>query len=135
MGLGLHFIEGEGPKFDKPVQTAEDIHRLPIPDPETDLRYVPDTVRLIQSHLQGSVPLIGFSGSPWTLATYMIEGGSSREFRKAKAMMYDQPDLMHELLGKLADAVATYLERPDRRRCRCRHGVRYLGRRVDQRAI
>ncbi len=109
MGLGLHFIEGEGPKFERPVRSAEDIHRLPIPDPETDLRYVPDTVRLIQSHLQGSVPLIGFSGSPWTLATYMIEGGSSREFRKTKGLMYDQPELMHELLGKLADAVAVYL--------------------------
>ncbi|WP_045224536.1 uroporphyrinogen decarboxylase [Methyloterricola oryzae] len=109
MGLGLHFIEGEGPKFERPVRNAEDIHRLPIPDPETDLRYVPDTVRLIQSHLRGSVPLIGFSGSPWTLATYMIEGGSSREFRKAKGLMYDQPELMHALLGKLADAVAVYL--------------------------
>jgi uroporphyrinogen decarboxylase len=109
MGLGLHFIEGEGPKFERPVRSAEDIHRLPIPDPETELRYVPDTVRLIQSHLQGAVPLIGFSGSPWTLATYMIEGGSSREFRKAKGLMYDQPELMHALLGKLADAVAVYL--------------------------
>ncbi|MBS1212279.1 MAG: hemE [Proteobacteria bacterium] len=109
MGLGLHFVEGEGPKFEKPIRTAEDIHRLAVPDPETDLRYVPDAVRLIKSTLQGRAPLIGFSGSPWTLATYMIEGGSSREFRKAKGLMYDQPALMHELLGKLADAVASYL--------------------------
>jgi uroporphyrinogen decarboxylase len=109
MGLGLHFIEGEGPKFRNPIRSAADIHNLPIPDPETDLRYVPDTVRLIQRRLQGKVPLIGFSGSPWTLASYMVEGASSREFRKVKGLMYDQPTLLHELLGRLADSVAAYL--------------------------
>jgi uroporphyrinogen decarboxylase len=109
MGLGLHFIEGEGPKFSDPIRNAEDIRRLPIPDPEVDLRYVPDAVRLIQRHLQGTVPLLGFSGSPWTLATYMVEGASSREFRKVKGLMYDQPALLHELLGKLADSIAAYL--------------------------
>ncbi len=109
MGLGLHFIEGEGPRFSHPVRTEEDIRRLAVPDPEERLRYVPDAVRLIQRELQGRVPLIGFSGSPWTLATYMVEGGSSRDFRKIKAMLYDRPDLVHELLGKLADAVAVYL--------------------------
>ena len=109
MGLGLYFVEGEGPKFERPIRTVQDIQHLPIPDPETELRYVPDAVRLIQQNLQGRVPLIGFSGSPWTLATYMIEGGSSRDFRKAKAMLYDEPELLHRLLGKLADAVAAYL--------------------------
>jgi len=109
MGLGLHFIEGEGPRFRNPIQSAADIRKLPIPDPEVDLRYVPDTVRLIQRRLQGRVPLIGFSGSPWTLASYMVEGASSREFRKIKGLMYDQPALLHELLGKLADSVAAYL--------------------------
>ncbi len=109
MGLGLHFVEGEGPRFDHPVRTEEDIRRLAVPDPEDRLRYVPETVRLIQRELQGRVPLIGFSGSPWTLATYMVEGGGSRDFRKVKAMLYNRPDLLHELLGKLADAVAAYL--------------------------
>jgi uroporphyrinogen decarboxylase len=109
MGLGLHFIEGEGPKFERPLRSPEDIRKLSVPDPEDKLRYVPDAVRLIQQNLQGRAPLIGFSGSPWTLATYMVEGGSSREFRKVKALLYDQPALLHELLGKLADAVAAYL--------------------------
>lgn len=109
MGLGLYFVEGEGPKFRNPIQNADDIRQLPIPDPESELRYVPETVRLIKHHLQGRVPLIGFSGSPWTLATYMLEGGSSREFRKAKGLLYEQPGLLHELLGKLSDAVAAYL--------------------------
>jgi uroporphyrinogen decarboxylase len=109
MGLGLHFIEGEGPKFSHPLRTAEDIRKLGVPDPEDKLRYVTDAIRLIRQGLGGRVPLIGFAGSPWTLATYMVEGGSSREFRKVKTLMHDQPALMHELLGKLADAVAAYL--------------------------
>ncbi|MDO9168113.1 MAG: uroporphyrinogen decarboxylase [Methylobacter sp.] len=109
MGLGLYFTEGEGPKFTNPVRTAADVHKLPIPDPETDLRYVVDAVRLIKKTLQGSVPLIGFSGSPWTLATYMVEGGSSKSFQKVKGMMYEQPKLMHVMLDKLAQSVAVYL--------------------------
>ncbi|WP_340123216.1 uroporphyrinogen decarboxylase [Methylobacter svalbardensis] len=109
MGLGLYFTEGEGPKFTNPVRTAADVHKLPIPDPETDLRYVVDAVRLIRKTLQGSVPLIGFSGSPWTLATYMVEGGSSKSFQKVKGMMYEQPRLMHVMLDKLAQSVAVYL--------------------------
>ncbi|MGZ8928574.1 MAG: uroporphyrinogen decarboxylase [Methylobacter sp.] len=109
MGLGLHFTEGEGPKFTHPVRTAADVNKLPIPDPETDLRYVVDAVRLIRKNLQGSVPLIGFSGSPWTLATYMVEGGSSKSFQKVKSMMYEQPKLMHVMLNKLAQSVAAYL--------------------------
>ncbi|MFI3157005.1 MAG: uroporphyrinogen decarboxylase [Methylococcaceae bacterium] len=109
MGLGLYFTEGEGPKFTHPVRTAADVNKLPIPDPETDLRYVVDAVRLIRKNLQGSVPLIGFSGSPWTLATYMVEGGSSKSFQKVKGMMYEQPKLMHVMLDKLAQSVAAYL--------------------------
>jgi uroporphyrinogen decarboxylase len=109
MGLGLYFTEGEGPKFTNPVRTAADVNKLPIPDPDTDLRYVIDAVRLIRKNLQGSVPLIGFSGSPWTLATYMVEGGSSKSFQKIKSMMYEQPKLMHVMLDKLAQSVAAYL--------------------------
>lgn len=109
MGLGLYFTEGEGPKFTHPVRTAADVNKLPIPDPDTDLRYVVDAVRLIRKTLQGSVPLIGFSGSPWTLATYMVEGGSSKSFQKVKGMMYEQPKLMHVMLDKLAQSVAAYL--------------------------
>jgi len=109
MGLGLYFTEGEGPKFSNPVRTAADVNKLPVPDPETDLRYVVDAVRLIRKSLQGSVPLIGFSGSPWTLATYMVEGGSSKSFQKVKGMMYEQPKLMHVMLDKLAQSVAAYL--------------------------
>jgi uroporphyrinogen decarboxylase len=110
MGLGLYFNEGEGPKFESPVRRSGDIHRLSIPDPETELRYVMDAVRLIRTNLQGRVPLIGFSGSPWTLATYMVEGGSSTNFRLAKKLLYEQPSLMHLLLEKLSEAVARYLQ-------------------------
>ncbi|MDD5579967.1 MAG: uroporphyrinogen decarboxylase [Methylobacter sp.] len=109
MGLGLNFTEGEGPKFENPVRTVADINKLPVPDPETDLRYVMDAVRLIRKTLQGSVPLIGFSGSPWTLATYMVEGGGSKIFQKVKGLMYEQPLLMHVMLNKLAQSVAAYL--------------------------
>ncbi|MDH5484882.1 MAG: uroporphyrinogen decarboxylase, partial [Gammaproteobacteria bacterium] len=83
MGLGLYFEEGEGPKFKTPIRTAQQIKNLPVPDPETELKYVMDAVRTIRRELDGRVPLIGFSGSPWTLATYMIEGGSSKTFSKS----------------------------------------------------
>jgi uroporphyrinogen decarboxylase len=109
MGLGLYFTEGEGPRFERPIRTASDIEQLPLPDPESELRYVMDAVRLIRSELQGRVPLIGFSGSPWTLATYMVEGGSTKVFSATKGMMFDQPALMHALLDKLADSVTSYL--------------------------
>lgn len=109
MGLGLHFTEGEGPKFSNPVRTSADVHKLPIPDPTAELRYVIDAVSLIRKNLNGDVPLIGFSGSPWTLATYMVEGGSSKSFQKVKSMMYEQPALMHLMLDKLALSVAAYL--------------------------
>ena len=109
MGLGLSFNEGEGPRFENPVRDASAINNLLVPDPEDDLRYVMDAVRLVRSHLNGRVPLIGFSGSPWTLATYMVEGGSSKNFRLVKGLMFEHPDLMHRLLDKLADAVTAYL--------------------------
>jgi uroporphyrinogen decarboxylase len=109
MGLGLYFTEGEGPKFQRPLRTAADIQQLAIPDPNGELRYVTDAVRLIRQQLQGRVPLIGFSGSPWTLATYMVEGGSSKNFQHVKGLLYEQPALMHSLLDKLAQAVACYL--------------------------
>lgn len=109
MGLGLYFESGEGPRFKKRIEGAADINALPIPDPEKDLGYVMDAVRTIRRELNGRVPLIGFSGSPWTLATYMVEGGSSKDFRKSKAMLYDNPQAMHALLDKLAQAVTVYL--------------------------
>ena len=109
MGLGLSFAEGEGPRFEHPVRTAADIERLPIPDPELELKYVMDAVRTIRKNLHGRVPLIGFSGSPWTLATYMVEGASSKNFAKVKGLMYEQPQLMHKMLDKLAQSVAAYL--------------------------
>lgn len=109
MGLGLYFEEGEGPRFKKVIRSAADVDGLPELDVGSDLSYVTDAVSLIRRELDGSVPLIGFSGSPWTLATYMIEGGSSKDFRTAKQFMYDQPEAMHRLLQRLADAVTDYL--------------------------
>jgi len=109
MGLGLDFIEGEGPKFSRPVRTPADVDALHVPDPETELRYVTDTVRLVRRELAGTVPLIGFAGSPWTLATYMVEGGGSRDFAEIKRMLYRSPDLLHRLLDVLARSVARYL--------------------------
>ncbi|MEO6968106.1 MAG: uroporphyrinogen decarboxylase [Rhodanobacteraceae bacterium] len=109
MGLGLHFVEGEGPKFARPVRTAADIDRLGMPDPETSLRYVMDAVRLIRRELNDRVPLIGFAGSPWTLACYMIQGEGSRDFARVKAFALDDPAMMHRLLDINAHAVAAYL--------------------------
>lgn len=109
MGLQLRFAEGEGPIFDKPVRTAADVNALPVPDPEDSLKYVMDAVRTIRRELDGRVPLIGFSGSPWTLATYMVEGGTSKDFAKVKGMMFDRPDLMHKLLDTTAQSVISYL--------------------------
>lgn len=109
MGLGLQFKEGDGPTFSRPIQSASDIKNLHIPDPSGELRYVVDAVSLIRTELDGRVPLIGFSGSPWTLATYMIEGGSSKDFSKVKGMLYDRPKDMEKLLDILSDSVAMYL--------------------------
>ncbi len=109
MGLGLKFTQGEGPQFEYPVRSADDIAKLHVPDPETELGYVMDAVRLIRAEINGRVPLIGFAGSPWTLATYMVEGSSSKEFGCVKCMMFDQPRLMHRLLDILAQSVTVYL--------------------------
>ncbi|MBS9425849.1 uroporphyrinogen decarboxylase [Photorhabdus caribbeanensis] len=109
MGLGLYFEAGEGPRFKFPVSSRADVEKLPVPDPEMGLGYVMDAVRAIRKALAGQVPLIGFSGSPWTLATYMVEGGSSKAFTKIKKMMYVEPAIMHLLLDKLADSVILYL--------------------------
>ncbi|MGK0499593.1 MAG: uroporphyrinogen decarboxylase [Oceanicoccus sp.] len=109
MGLGLYFETGEGPRFKKTVRTAADVAALPIPDPHKDLGYVMDAVSTIRKELNGSVPLIGFAGSPWTLATYMVEGGSSKDFRRAKALAFNEPETMHALLDKLAQSVTSYL--------------------------
>ncbi|MBW7901915.1 MAG: uroporphyrinogen decarboxylase [Rhodocyclaceae bacterium] len=109
MGLGLYFAEGEGPKFERPLTEEWAIRDLTAPDPFDHLRYVMDGVSEIRRALAGSVPLIGFSGSPWTLACYMVEGGSSDDYRKVKTMLYDRPDLMHRILSVTADAVVAYL--------------------------
>ncbi|HMY82627.1 MAG TPA: uroporphyrinogen decarboxylase, partial [Agitococcus sp.] len=109
MGLGLYFETGEGPRFKKTVKTEADVVALPIPNAEKDLDYVINAVKTIRGALNGRVPLIGFSGSPWTLATYMIEGGSSKDFRAAKNMMYQQPQVLHMLLDKLAVSIIDYL--------------------------
>ena len=109
MGLGLYFIEGEGPKFQRPIREEADVARLAVPDMETGLRYVTDAVSLIRRELDGRVPLIGFSGSPWTLACYMVEGGGSDNYSKIKAMAFNRPDLLHRLLGVVTDAVIAYL--------------------------
>jgi uroporphyrinogen decarboxylase len=109
MGLGLYFTTGEGPKFAHPVRDQAAVKKLGVPDPEQDLGYVMGAVRTIRRELDGRVPLIGFSGSPWTLATYMVEGGGTKNFSRVKGMMYSRPDLMHEMLGKTADAATAYL--------------------------
>jgi uroporphyrinogen decarboxylase len=109
MGVGLAFEEGEGPRIERPVRSAADIDALPVPDPARELRFVMDAVALIRRELAGGVPLIGFAGSPWTVATYMIEGTGSRDFPRSKALLYGQPKALHRLLGKLARATTDYL--------------------------
>ena len=109
MGLGLYFAEGEGPRFRKPLTDEKSVADLPVVKTASDLAYVTDAVTAIRRALNGSVPLIGFSGSPWTLATYMIEGGSTRDFAKSKTWLYTKPELMHQLLEKLSLSVIDYL--------------------------
>ncbi|CAN4278272.1 uroporphyrinogen decarboxylase [Pseudoxanthomonas sp. LjRoot125] len=109
MGLGLYFVEGEGPKFERTVRSAADAAKLGVPDMETELRYVMDAVRVIRRELDGKVPLIGFSGSPWTLACYMVEGGGSKDFARIKAMALNEPAALHRLLSVNTDAVIAYL--------------------------
>ena len=109
MGLGLHFATGEGPKFERPVRTAADIKKLPVPDVSMALGYVFDAVRTIRRELDGAVPLIGFSGSPWTVGTYMVEGGSSRELAIIKGLAKEDPAALEEPLGKVAAMTTDYL--------------------------
>lgn len=109
MGLGLYFSEGEGPKFTRPIRHEQDVAQLHVPDPETELRYVMDGVRATKQALADSVPLIGFAGSPFTLACYMIEGASGSDFMRTKTMLYDRPELLHQILERNTAAVAAYL--------------------------
>lgn len=108
MGLGLSFQQGEGPQFAKPLQHEDAINRLSVPDMNT-LRYVFDAIALTRRELNNAVPLIGFAGSPWTLACYMVEGASSRDFSRIKTMLYARPDLLHRILKINAESVAQYL--------------------------
>ena len=108
MGLGLSFAAGEGPRFARPVRDESDVARLQVPD-MARLRYVFDAVTSIRKALAGRVPLIGFAGSPWTLACYMVEGAGSDDYRLVKTLLYRRPDLMHRILAVTADAVAGYL--------------------------
>lgn len=109
MGLGLQFTAGSGPHFERPLRTLTEIRQLAIPDPEAALGYVMETVRRLRRALQGSVPVIGFAGSPWTLAAYMIEGRASRTFERIQRMLLEEPAALHLLLDKLADSVILYL--------------------------
>jgi uroporphyrinogen decarboxylase len=109
MNLGLEFETGEGPKFARPVRTAADIDKLGVPDPGRELKYVIDAVALVRRELGGAVPLIGFAGSPWTVGTYMVEGGGSKGFGIIKRMMYEHPGELHRMLGVLTKATILYL--------------------------
>jgi uroporphyrinogen decarboxylase len=109
MGLGLYFSEGEGPKFERPVRDEAAVNALRVPDVGSELKYVTDAVSQIRRTLNGRVPLIGFSGSPWTLSCYMVEGGSSDDYARVKTMMYKEPRLMHRILDVTAQAVTAYL--------------------------
>lgn len=109
MGLGLSLVEKQGPKFAKTIRSQSDLNNIGVPDPEEDLDYVMQAIRVVRRELDGRVPLIGFSGSPWTLATYMVEGSSSKQYEHIKKMLYDAPDLLHGLLSVLAESVTVYL--------------------------
>ena len=110
MGLGLSFAEGEGPRFAHPIRSTKDVDRLGVPDPESDMGYVMQTLRLVSAELAGRTPLIGFAGSPWTLATYMVEGRSSVDYRHIKSMLFNEPADLHRLLAILATSVSAYLQ-------------------------
>ncbi|MEL0055415.1 MAG: uroporphyrinogen decarboxylase [Methylophilaceae bacterium] len=109
MGLGLYFAEGEGPKFERPLTNEKEVHKLDVPDVEQDLAYVFDAVKSIKQALNERVPLLGFAGSPWTLATYMIEGQGGTDFLNIKKMLYARPDLLHHILKITAESVSQYL--------------------------
>jgi uroporphyrinogen decarboxylase len=110
MGCGLYFVENEGPRFEKKILTAQDVNTLLMPDPENELRYVMDAIRLVKRELDQKVPLIGFAGSPWTIACYMVEGSSSKDFQQIKKMLYNDPVLLHTLLEKLSLSIIEYLK-------------------------
>ncbi len=110
MGLPFEMVESKGPSFNKTIRTRDDVESLKVADPEKDLKFVTDALSMTKRHLGGRVPLIGFSGSPWTLAAYMIEGSGSKDFGQAKRMMLDEPETMHLLLTKIAHSVRLYLE-------------------------
>jgi uroporphyrinogen decarboxylase len=109
MGLGLYFVSGEGPRFERPLRSAADIRKLAVPDVAEKLGFVFDAVALARRELDGSVPLIGFAGSPWTVATYMVEGRSSRDFARIKALAAEEPAMMELLLELVADTTIAYL--------------------------
>ena len=109
MKLGLEFETGEGPVIRNPVRSMSDVSKLGVPDPLSDLRYVMDAVMLIRHELHGRVPLIGFAGSPWTVATYVVEGGGSKQFDRIKGLMYREPRTLHALLDVLAKSTVAYL--------------------------
>ena len=109
MGMTLEMHEGRGPVFPEPIRSADDVNKLKNIDPFNDLKYVMDAIRLTKKELNGRVPLIGFSGSPWTLMTYMVEGSGSKNFSKVKELIYNNPSLAHSLLDKIATVVADYL--------------------------
>jgi len=109
MGLGLSFAEGEGPQLARPLRSRADVERLAVPDPVQELGYVMAALSLVRRELAGRVPLIGFAGSPWTLATYMVEGGASKDYANIKAMLFEQPALLHHLLDVVARSVTDYL--------------------------
>ena len=109
MGLDLHFLEGEGPVFNKPIRTIKDIDRLPLPEVETELGYVLDVVRAMRAKIGRDLPIIGFSGSPWTLACYMLEGRGTRDFATARQWCWQAPETVQQLLEKLVDSCAGYL--------------------------
>lgn len=110
MGLGLHFEEGEGPRFAHPLRSIEAIHALRVPEATGDLSYVMDAVRTIRREMPSQLPLIGFSGSPWTLACYMVEGGGSRHFKQVLRLIYEEPQAAQLLLSKLTHAIVDYLD-------------------------
>lgn len=115
MGLGLYFAEGEGPRLERPLRSEWEIRDLAVPDPEAHLGYVLDTVSQVRRALDNDVPVIGFSGSPFTLACYMIEGGGSRDFHQVKRMLYGRPELLHRILDTTAKSVIAYLNAQIRR--------------------
>ena len=133
MGLELYFVDGEGPKFRNTVRSAADLDKLGVPDMETELRYVMDAVRVIRRELDGKVPLIGFSGSPWTLACYMVEGGGSKDFARIKAMALNDPATLHRLLSRQHRRGDRLPVRAARGRRAGPAGIRYLGRRAQSR--